>query len=100
MRDFPEGFLFGSSTAAHQVEGGNFNNDWWAWEHAPYTTCVESSGDAIDQWHRYADDFALLAELGQNAHRLSLEWSRIAASRARSACGTAGRRSSAAACSR
>ena len=33
MRDFPEGFLFGSSTAAHQVEGGNANNDWWAWEH-------------------------------------------------------------------
>jgi beta-glucosidase len=77
VRDFPEGFLFGSSTAAHQVEGGNVNNDWWAWEHAPYTTCVESSGDAIDQWHRYADDFALLAELGQNAHRMSLEWSRI-----------------------
>ncbi len=77
MRDFPQGFLFGSSTAAHQVEGGNFNNDWWAWEHAPYTTCVESSGDAIDQWHRYEEDFALLAGLGQNAHRLSLEWSRI-----------------------
>jgi beta-glucosidase len=77
MRDFPEGFLFGSSTAAHQVEGGNFNNDWWAWEHAPYTSCVETSGDAIDHWHRYEEDFALLAELGQNAHRLSLEWSRI-----------------------
>jgi beta-glucosidase len=77
VRDFPEGFLFGSSTAAHQVEGGNFNNDWWGWEHAPHTTCVEPSGDAIDQWHRYEDDFALLAELGQNAHRLSLEWSRI-----------------------
>ena len=77
MRDFPEGFLFGSSTASHQVEGGNFNNDWWAWEHAPYTTCVESSGDAIDQWHRYEEDFELLAGLGQNAHRMSLEWSRI-----------------------
>ena len=77
MRDFPAGFLFGSSTAAHQVEGGNVNNDWWAWEHAPYTTCVESSGDAIDQWHRYEEDFAQLARLGQNAHRLSLEWSRI-----------------------
>jgi beta-glucosidase len=77
MRDFPDGFLFGSSTAAHQVEGGNVNNDWWAWEHAPYTTCVESSGDAIDQWHRYDEDIALLAELGQQAHRLSLEWSRI-----------------------
>jgi beta-glucosidase len=77
VRDFPASFLFGSSTAAHQVEGGNFNNDWWAWEHAPHTTCVESSGDAIDQWHRYRDDFALLAGLGQNAHRMSLEWSRI-----------------------
>ncbi len=77
MRDFPEGFAFGSATAAHQVEGGNVNNDWWAWEHAARTTCVEPSGDAIDQWHRYAQDFALLAELGQSAHRLSLEWSRI-----------------------
>ena len=35
MRDFPEGFLFGSSTAAHQVEGGNHNNDWWAWSTRP-----------------------------------------------------------------
>jgi beta-glucosidase/6-phospho-beta-glucosidase/beta-galactosidase len=34
MRDFPDDFLFGSSTAAHQVEGGNVSNDWWAWEHA------------------------------------------------------------------
>jgi beta-glucosidase len=77
VADFPEGFYFGSSTAAHQVEGGNANNDWWAWEHAPGTPAVEPSGDAIDQYHRYGSDFALLAELGQNAHRLSLEWSRI-----------------------
>ena len=76
-RDFPEGFYFGSSTAAHQVEGGNVNNDWWAWEHAGSTTAVEPSGDAIDQYHRYEADFDLLAGLGQNAHRLSLEWSRI-----------------------
>jgi beta-glucosidase len=75
--DFPEGFLFGSSTAAHQVEGANVNNDWWVWEHTAGTPAVEPSGDAIDQYHRYAEDFALLAELGQNAHRLSLEWSRI-----------------------
>ncbi len=77
MTDFPDGFLFGSSTAAHQVEGGNVNNDWWAWEHAPGTTAVEPSGDAIDQYHRYTEDFELLAGLGQNAHRMSLEWSRI-----------------------
>jgi beta-glucosidase len=74
---FPAGFLFGSSTAAHQVEGGNTNNDWWAWEQAEGSTAGEPSGAAIDQWNRYPEDFALLAGLGQNAHRLSLEWSRI-----------------------
>ena len=77
MRDFPEGFTFGTSAAAHQVEGGNVNNDWWAWEHTPRTTCVEPSGDAIDFWHRYAHDAALLGRLGLPAHRMSLEWSRI-----------------------
>jgi beta-glucosidase len=77
MRDFPEDFLFGSSTAAHQVEGGNVGNDWWAWEHAGSTPAVEPSGDAIDQYHRYEEDFALLASLGQQAHRISLEWWRI-----------------------
>ncbi len=77
MRDFPEGFLFGSSTAAHQVEGGNVGNNWWAWEHAPGTPAVEPSGDGIDQFHRYDEDFALLASLGQQAHRVSIEWWRI-----------------------
>ena len=77
MPDFPDDFLWGSGTAAHQVEGGNVNSDWWAWEQDPASGTVEPSGDAIDQWNRYADDFALLAALGQNAHRFSLEWSRI-----------------------
>lgn len=76
-RDFPPGFWWGSSTAAHQVEGGNVHNDWWAFEHRAGSPATEPSGDAIDQYHRYRDDFALLAALGQNAHRLSLEWSRI-----------------------
>ena len=77
MSDFPERFLWGSGTAAHQVEGNNVKSDWWAWEHDPSSGTVEPSGDAIDQWNRYASDFALLAALGQNAHRFSLEWSRI-----------------------
>jgi beta-glucosidase len=77
MRDFPDGFLFGSSTAAHQVEGGNVGNDWWAWEHSGASPAVESSGDGIDQYHRYEEDFALLSSLGQQAHRISLEWWRI-----------------------
>jgi beta-glucosidase len=76
-RRFPEGFLWGTATAAHQVDGGNWNNDWWAWEHDPESPCREPSGDACDHWHRYPDDIALLADLGFNAYRFSLEWSRI-----------------------
>lgn len=74
---FPEGFLWGTATAAHQVEGGNWNNDWWAWEHNPDSGCVEVSGDACDHLWRYPQDIALLAELGFGAYRFSLEWSRI-----------------------
>ncbi|WP_089020325.1 glycoside hydrolase family 1 protein [Micromonospora coriariae] len=75
--DFPADFLWGAATAAHQVEGGNVNNDWWDFEHAPGTAARQSSHDGIDHLHRYAEDFALLRSLGHNAHRLSLEWSRI-----------------------
>ena len=50
---FPDGFLWGIATAAHQIEGGNWNNDWWACEHAPGTTCDEVSGDACDRFRRY-----------------------------------------------
>ncbi len=74
---FPDGFLWGTATAAHQVEGGNWNNDWWAWEHAPGTRCVEVSGDACDHFWRYPADIALLADLGFGGYRFSLEWSRI-----------------------
>src|SRR6185503_14620839 len=74
---FPPGFTWGAATAAHQVEGGNWNNDWWAWEHAPGTPCKESSGDACDQYHRWAEDLDLLASFGFAAYRFSLEWSRI-----------------------
>ena len=74
---FPQGFIWGTATAAHQVEGGNWTNDWWAWEHAPGTPCAEPSADACDHYHRYREDVALLASLGFNAYRFSLEWSRI-----------------------
>jgi beta-glucosidase len=76
-RSFPDGFTWGTATAAHQVEGGNWNNDWWAWEHAEGTPCIEPSGDACDQFHRYPDDIALLAALGFDNYRFSIEWSRI-----------------------
>jgi beta-glucosidase len=74
---FPEGFLWGTATAAHQIEGQNFNNDWWEYEHEERTPCVESSGDACDSWHRWSEDLDLVASLGLGAYRFSLEWSRI-----------------------
>jgi len=76
-KNFPEGFRWGTATAAHQVEGGNWNNDWWAWEHAGGSPCEEPSGDAVDQWHLYEQDIALCAALGFDNYRFSIEWSRI-----------------------
>ena len=61
---FPDGFLWGAATAAHQVEGGNVNNDWWEWEHRTETVCVEPSGDCCDHYHRYGEDVAIMADLG------------------------------------
>jgi beta-glucosidase len=74
---FPEGFLWGAATAAHQIEGGNVNNDSWAREHEPHSGYVESSGDACDSRHRWPEDIELVAAMGLGAYRFSLEWSRI-----------------------
>jgi beta-glucosidase len=74
---FPKNFWWGTATASHQVEGGNVYNDTWLMEHTPGTDFIESSGDAVDHYHRYAEDIALLADLGFNMYRFSLEWSRI-----------------------
>ena len=74
---FPEGFLWGTATAAHQIEGGNTNNDWWEWEHNPASGCAESSADACDSFHRWPEDVKLVAAMGLGAYRFSLEWSRI-----------------------
>ncbi len=75
---FPANFLWGTATASHQVEGGNANNDWWEWEQqSGRIRDGTTSGLACDHYHRYREDFDLLASLHQNAHRLSLEWSRL-----------------------
>ena len=76
---FPRGFLWGTATAAHQVEGNNTNNDWYAWEQQPGRIAEgHQSGLACDWWNgRWREDFQRAAESGQNAHRLSVEWSRI-----------------------
>ncbi len=72
---FPDGFLWGAATSAHQVEGGNIYNDWWEWEQKrpPHLR----SGKACNQYELYESDFDLAKDLNHNAHRLSIEWSRI-----------------------
>ncbi len=76
---FPPGFLWGTATAAHQVEGNNTNNDWYAWENTPGRISQgHKSGLACDWWGgRWKEDLDRAAEAGQNAHRFSVEWSRI-----------------------
>jgi beta-glucosidase len=74
---FPDGFLWGTATAAHQTEGGNWNSDWWAWEHDPNTVVEEPSGDACDHYWRYPEDLDILVALGFGAYRFSIEWARI-----------------------
>jgi beta-glucosidase len=76
---FPEGFLWGTATSSHQVEGGNTNNNWYAWENEPGRIIDgERSGLACDWWGgRWKEDLENAAKDGQNTHRLSIEWSRI-----------------------
>jgi len=75
---FPAGFLWGTATSSHQVEGHNTNNQWWHWEQQPGRIWHgDKSGPACDWWRNAESDFDRAAALGQNTHRLSLEWSRI-----------------------
>lgn len=77
MSQFPEHFLIGASTAAHQVEGNNIHSDYWAMENIPHTSFAEPSLDAVDHYNRYEEDIKLLADAGLNAYRFSIEWARI-----------------------
>jgi beta-glucosidase len=78
----PAGFLLGTATAAHQIEGG-LDNDWTDWERGyhtdgtPHVHARTASGAACDSWNRFDDDLALMRQLGANAYRLSVEWSRL-----------------------
>ncbi|MBI2411148.1 MAG: glycoside hydrolase family 1 protein [Candidatus Kerfeldbacteria bacterium] len=75
---FPKGFLWGASTSAHQVEGGNIHNDWWAWEQKRGKIKNDDrSSKATDHYHRFEEDFDIAAASHHNAHRFSIEWSRI-----------------------
>jgi len=74
MIKFPQNFLWGAATSAHQVEGNNVNSDWWAWEKKPGK---HKSGKACHHYDLYEKDFDLVKKLNHNAHRLSIEWARI-----------------------
>jgi len=75
MTTFPDGFLWGASTAPHQIEGNNLNSDFWANEGR--VPGMERSGDACDSYHRYREDMQLLADAGLNSYRFGIEWARI-----------------------
>jgi|KBSSwiStaDraftv2_1062776.scaffolds.fasta_scaffold33182_4 beta-glucosidase len=75
---FPAGFVWGSATSAHQVEGGNRLNDWWRFESEPGRIANgDVSGAACKHYELFDQDFALAAADHHRAHRLSIEWSRI-----------------------
>lgn len=80
---FPEGFLWGAATAAYQIEGspladGAGPSIWHRFSHTPGNTTNGDTGDiACDHYNRYASDIALMREIGLNAYRLSISWSRI-----------------------
>lgn len=100
MNTFSKNFFFGAAISSHQVEGGNFN-DWTEWERTSAKLKIENakllkwpdyilnnypnplqeenyvSGKACDHYHRFRDDFDIARSLGHNAHRFSVEWSRI-----------------------
>ncbi|MEU1183269.1 family 1 glycosylhydrolase [Streptomyces sp. NPDC005820] len=75
MTELAPGFLWGASTAPHQIEGNNLNSDFWANEGR--IPGMERSGDACDSYHRYREDMKLLADAGLNAYRFGIEWARI-----------------------
>ncbi len=77
---FPNGFIWGTATAAHQVEGNNTNNDWWAWEQGEgHIKNGDKSGKACDWWNgrRWTEDFDRAQATHQTSHRFSIEWSRV-----------------------
>ncbi|WP_320774033.1 GH1 family beta-glucosidase [Streptomyces sp. CRN 30] len=80
---FPPAFLWGAATSAYQIEGairedGRTPSIWDTFSHTPGKIAGDDHGDtAVDHYHRYRDDVALMAELGLTAYRFSVSWSRV-----------------------
>ena len=82
-RAFPQDFLFGAATAAYQIEGaahedGRTDSIWDVFCRVPGAVVRGDTGEvACDHYHRYADDVALMADLGLQTYRFSTSWSRV-----------------------
>lgn len=74
---FPKGFLWGTATAGHQVEGNNVASDVWLLENVKPTMFAERSGDADNSFELWPQDLDLVRGLGLNTYRFSIEWARI-----------------------
>jgi len=83
LRSFPDAFVWGTATAAYQIEGaaaedGRTPSIWDTFSHTPGKVFGGDNGDvAADHYHRYRDDVALMARLGVNSYRFSVSWSRV-----------------------
>ena len=76
-RTFPRGFRWGVATSGHQTEGGNTQSDTWFLEHVRPTVFREPSGQACDSYARWREDVDLVAALGLDTYRFSVEWARV-----------------------
>jgi beta-glucosidase len=83
LRSFPAGFLWGTATAAYQVEGGyreegRGTSIWDTFSHLPGKVRNGDTGDvSTDHFHRYKEDIALMQQLGTKGYRFSISWSRV-----------------------
>ncbi len=83
MTRFPDGFVWGSATAAYQIEGaatedGRTASIWDVFAHTPGRTHHGDHGDlACDHYHRLDADLDLMSSLGLQAYRFSVSWSRV-----------------------
>ncbi|XP_058083751.1 cyanidin 3-O-glucoside 7-O-glucosyltransferase (acyl-glucose)-like isoform X2 [Magnolia sinica] len=80
--DFPPGFVFGAGTSAYQVEGavaedGRSPSIWDTYTHAGKMIDKSTADVSADQYHKYKEDVKLLREMGLDAYRFSISWSRL-----------------------
>ncbi|GAA1974517.1 GH1 family beta-glucosidase [Microbacterium pumilum] len=80
---FPDDFVFGAATSAYQIEGawneaGKGRSIWDTFSQTPGNVWNDISGDvAVDHYHRWREDIALMKEIGLDSYRFSLSWSRL-----------------------